>query len=707
MRVDRVWVMGLCVVGGLVGSWQAISAEPTVDLTDVIVVAARDERAALELPYSTCTLSSEELRLGRAVRTIPEALAYEPGVMVQKTGHGQGSPYIRGFTGYRNLLLIDGVRLNNSVFRDGPNQYWNTVDPYGLSRLELVRGPFSVLYGSDAIGGVVNAVTRGAEDLQSTAWSDQWNRRLYYRYASGEDSHIARAEVIGQPTENLVIGGGITAKSFGELEGGTAVGTQLKTGYDELDWDAKVQFLINDDAYVVLAHQSVAVADAWRTHKTIYGIDWEGLTVGKELRRTLDQERDLTYLQYHHQDPLQGIEMLHAGVSWHRQSEERDRLRSGERHDVQGFEVETLGAQASLMSATSIGTLTYGVDAYHDEVDSYAYKLDADGMVTSRSIQGPVADDATYDTLGVYVQDEVVLSDALVLTAGVRYEYAEADAQTVEDPINGGVMAVKGDWDNVAGSLRALYWLDEGHSCNVFGGLSQGYRAPNLSDLTRYDSARTDEIETPAPDLDAEEFLTGEIGIKAGTRTLDAQVAYFYSAIDGMIVRTPTGRQIDGDYEVTKRNAGDGYIHGVEVDAGYRFLEAYRLFLTFTWIDGEVDTYPTSSDVLVTEPIDRLMPPTGRTGLRWSRHDLWIEGAVLAAAKADKLSTRDAGDTSRIPPGGTPGYVVADLRAGWQAAPGLSLSLAIENVTDEDYRVHGSGVNEPGRNLVLACDWLF
>jgi len=93
--------------------------------------------------------------------------------------------------------------------------------------------------------------------------------------------------------------------------------------------------------------------------------------------------------------------------------------------------------------------------------------------------------------------------------------------------------------------------------------------------------------------------------------------------------------------------------------------------------------------------------------LRWSRHDLWIEGAVLAAAKADKLSTRDAGDTSRIPPGGTPGYVVADLRAGWQAAPGLSLSLAIENVTDEDYRVHGSGVNEPGRNLVLACDWLF
>jgi hemoglobin/transferrin/lactoferrin receptor protein len=703
-------MMRWCLFGALisvVGTSVGIGAEPMVDLTDVVVVAARDERAALELPYSTSTLSSDELRLERAVRTIPEALEYEPGVMVQKTGHGQGSPYIRGFTGYRNLLLIDGVRLNNSVFRDGPNQYWNTVDPYGLSRLELVRGPSSVLYGSDAIGGVVNAITRGAEDLQATPWSEQWNRRLYYRYASAEDSHIGRAEVIGKATDNLLVGAGITAKRFGDLEGGSEVGTQSHTGYDELDWDAKLQYIFSDDAYAVLAHQSVAVDDAWRTHKTIYGIDWKGLTIGSETRRTLDQERDLTYLQFHHFDLANGVDELHIGISHHLQSEERDRLRSRSRHDVQGFDVETLGVQATLKSFSPIGTLIYGADFYHDDVSSYAYKLDEEGQVTSRSIQGPVADDATYDTLGLYVQDEIAISEQLVLTLGLRYEYAEADARTVEDPVNGGVMPVAGDWDNVAGSLRALYWLDDAHRCNLFGGLSQGFRAPNLSDLTRYDSARTDEIETPAPDLDPEEFLTGEIGIKAGTRTVDAQLAYFYTSIDGMIVRTPTGRQIDGDYEVTKRNAGDGYIHGVELDAGYRFLEAYRFFITFTWIDGEVDTYPTSADVMVTEPIDRLMPPTGRTGLRWSRHDLWLEGSLVAAAKADKLSTRDAGDTSRIPPGGTPGYVVVDLRAGWQAAPGLSLSLAIENLTDEDYRVHGSGLNEPGRNLVLACDWLF
>ena len=504
MGVGRVWVVGLCVVlGGLVAPGSGMGAEQ-VELTDLVVVAARDERAALELPYSVSALSAEELRLERSVRTIPEALKYEPGVMVQKTGHGQGSPYIRGFTGYRNLLLIDGIRLNNSVFRDGPNQYWNTVDPYGLSRLELVRGPAAVLYGSDAVGGAVNAVTRGVEDMQTTPWSERWNRRLYYRYASAEDSHIGRAEVLGQASEKLSVGAGITAKRFGELEGGSAVGPQSKTGYDELDWDVKLQYLFNDDSYAVLAHQNVDIDDAWRTHKTVYGIDWEGLTVGKELRRALDQDRELTYLQFHHLAPVGGVDEVHLTLSRHLQSEERDRVRTGGRHDVQGFDVETLGALASLKSVSSIGTLIYGVDFYHDEVDSYAYKLDEAGEVSSRAQQGPVGDDATYDTLGIYVQDEISVGAALVLTVGMRYEYAEADAQTVTDPVDGGVMAVEGDWDNLAGSLRALYWLDEAHGWNLFAGLSQGFRAPNLSDLTRYDSARTDEIETPAPGLSPE-----------------------------------------------------------------------------------------------------------------------------------------------------------------------------------------------------------
>ena len=102
------------------------------------------------------------------------------------------------------------------------------------------------------------------------------------------------------------------------------------------------------------------------------------------------------------------------------------------------------------------------------------------------------------------------------------------------------------------------------------------------------------------------------------------------------------------------------------------------------------------------------MPPTGRLGVRYDvTKKIWVEASCVAAAKADKLSTRDEADTSRIPPGGTPGYVVYDLRAGWDITQDLSVSVAVENVGDEDYRVHGSGINEPGRNFVLAADVTF
>ena len=133
------WIVSV-VLGML--AYVANGAESTNDVAEgelptVVVTATRDERALKDAPYSASIIPAEELRIDKAVRTVPESLQDEPGTMVQKTAHGQGSPYIRGFTSQRNLFMIDGVRLNNSVFREGPNQYWNTVDALGLNRIEL------------------------------------------------------------------------------------------------------------------------------------------------------------------------------------------------------------------------------------------------------------------------------------------------------------------------------------------------------------------------------------------------------------------------------------------------------------------------------------------------------------------------------------------------------------------------------------------
>jgi len=675
----------------------------TLRFDPIVITATRREQPLFDVPASANVVSEEDI-FEASYRTLPEALRDVPSVMVQKTAHGQGSPFIRGFTGFRTLLLIDGIRLNNSVFRDGPNQYWNTVDPHSIERLEVIKGPSSVLYGSDAIGGTVNAITKGPNTYGE---GTNFGGRGSYRVSSAERSHIFRGEF--SATVNMDFGAyaGGTYKQFGELEAGS--GRKPKTGYEELDGDIKLEYFFNEDTRIVLAHQTVDLDDAWRTHRTIVAESFEGTTIGSDRRRVLDQNRDLTYAQLHAENIDSLVDTVRVSLSFQSQQEQRDRVRGDGRRDIQGFDADTYGLWAQFETPSDIGRWTYGVEYYRDDVSSFRRDFAADGTLTAERIQGPVADDATYDLLGVYVQNDIPVNDQLNLILGGRYTYANADADAVQDPDTGDRISVEESYDTLVGSARFVYYLDEAEHWNIFGGVSQGFRAPNLSDLTRLDTARTNEIETPSPGLDPEEFIAYEIGAKARYDTASAQASYWYTDISDMIIRQPTGAVIAGNNEVTKRNAGDGYIHGVELQGRWRFHDNFTAFGSFTWMDGEVDTFPTSAPMSVREPISRLMPMTGQVGLRWDapEDDVWVEGVLTLADEQDDLSTRDMADTSRIPPGGTPGYGVLSLRSGWRVNDNLTLTAVIDNITDEDYRVHGSGINEPGINFIFGVEYRF
>jgi hemoglobin/transferrin/lactoferrin receptor protein len=657
-------------------------------------------------PWTVRRLDAESVTTSAGVRTTPDALRGIPSAMVQKTGYGQGSPFLRGFTGFRTLCLIEGVRLNNSVFRDGPNQYWNTVDALSVADYELVMGPASVLYGSDAIGGVLNALTVEPPDYADTA---VWDRRLFYRAASADESHVGRIQVGGRPTRSLGFVGGISLKDFGDLEGGRDVGKQPHTGYGEMDFDARMDWYLGERSRLTLAHQSVDQDDAWRTHRTIHGIEWEGLTRGDDKVHTYDQHRDLTYLRCRSESPgfVDGVD---ATVSRHVQTEDLYRVRKDDKRDRQGFDVETWGASVQLTSRTRAGEWVYGAEYYRDGVDSYSHKYKADGSFDKAEVQGPVADDASYDTIGAYAQDTARLLDGnLDVTVGGRYTFARADADKVKDPITGGVTSLSDDWNALSASLRLLHPLTPDRRHVVFAGVSQGFRAPNLSDLTRLDIARSGELETPSPGLDPEDYVAYEAGLKCRTERIRSQLSYYYTAVDNMIVRTPTGRTIDTNTEVAKRNSGAGYVQGVELATRCRFSDRWSSWLNAAWMDGEMDAYPTSADEKRRDYISRLMPPTAQIGVRWQTPAgrFWTEVVGDAAAKADKLSADDKRDTQRIPPGGTPGYAVCAIRGGARIAGVADLSLSVENVFDEDYRIHGSGVNEPGRNVIAAVNGRF
>jgi hemoglobin/transferrin/lactoferrin receptor protein len=174
-----------------------------------------------------------------------------------------------------------------------------------------------------------------------------------------------------------------------------------------------------------------------------------------------------------------------------------------------------------------------------------------------------------------------------------------------------------------------------------------------------------------------------------------------------VIIRTPTGRTISGQREVTKTNAAESSVNGIEWQLSYLAMDRLTLYTDGMWIDGWQESFPVATSTeTVKEPIDLLMPTTWHLGARLVLPDprMQVDLMVEHASEQDQLSSRDIADTQRIPPGGTPAYTTLNLRSDWRMRDGVTLSLAFDNITDEDYRIHGSGVNEPGRNLVASVN---
>lgn len=668
----------------------------------IVVTASRQPKEINSVPNVVHRIGVGEKIEQESIRTTPGIIDGLPSVLFQKTSYGQGSPFLRGFTGFRTLFLIDGIKLNNSVFREGPNQYWNTVDQYSISTGELVMGAGSVLYGSDAVGGTFNVLSL-VPSFPSEVPS--WNSKLHYRYSTAEDSNIGRIQAGLSPLKELSFIGGVTVKDFGDLEGGKKVGRQPHTGYDETDYDFRADYHPNENSLLTFCLQNLEQDDVWRTHRTIYGITWKGLSRGDDKVHSFDQRRNLSYIKYKTDIESGLFDGLEVSLSHHAQEEDLYRKKKDDKIELQGFDVETWGTSVKLSSDSMIGSIVCGVDYYRDNVDSYLEKYRSDGFLEKFEIQGPVADDSTYESAGIYLEDTISVKDGLFdIVPGMRYDYSRADAEKVKNPLDGKQFSLVDDWNVVAGSLRVLVPLSANRDHVIFAGVAQGFRAPNLSDLTRYDIARSGELEVPSPDLKPEKYLSSEIGMKSRFSDLKLKACAYHTIIDEMIIRVPTGDKA-GDYlEVIKKNSGEGYIDGAEIMAEYSLSKMFSVSAALSTMYGEIDTYPSSKAEMQRDYISRLMPSTAKYTARLQQplRRWWLEFQVVSADKADKLSADDKRDTQRIPAGGTPAYTVCHLKGGMIIRSDVVISASVENIFDKDYRIHGSGVNEAGRNFIVA-----
>jgi hemoglobin/transferrin/lactoferrin receptor protein len=699
-RTHLLWVLLTLLCTGApaaqnVGGLADLSLSQLADMP--IVSAARHEQSRSGSPRAVSVITAEEIRR-RNFRNVPDAVGTIAGVYLQQTNYGGGSPIIRGMVGNRILLMLDGVRLNNGTFRLGPNQYLNFIDINQVDRIEVVRGAGSVLYGSDAFGGIINIITKAAPDPRAGAELTGFTR---VRFATADASGAGRAQVAGAHGRVGFLAG-FTHEQFGDLKAGGGRGVQPFTGYGHTSGDLRVRFAVGGSGTLTAGVSRLELHDVPRTDILAAGSELQHLWTG--------QGRDHLYMQYEQSDVGPLLNAVQFTLSYARPFESLNRiLRSApamqRRHSDLVHMLEA-GVQITTLAGPR-HVFTWGATATNDVIRSSRFDVDL-GTGSAVRKSGNYFDNSRFAGTGLYVQDEVRLSERLDAVVGARYDRFRIRADG-SDPAFGS-LALRSSPAAVTGSGHVLYKLTR--TLSAIAGVSQGFRAPNLDDATILGGIET-RYEIPNAELRPERSWNTEYGVRAQARKGTFSLVAFRDAYRDLIDRAPAtlnglafvdrnGNGVRDEREEAvfqRRNISRARVHGLEFESILNLGQAWTWTHSTTWTVG--------SDAGRDVPLTRIPPLNGASRLTWqSGRTWWLEGALVAAAAQRRLAPGDKTDI-RIGPGGTAGYGVVHVRAGLRRTALAGLSVAVENAGNRRYRFHGSGIDRPGINLVVGWSRYF
>ena len=643
---------------------------PSQVLNEVVVTANRYGSVIMKTPEPIRVLGTRTVERSQ-LRSAPEALSLSPGVFVQKTNHGGGSPFLRGLTGNQTLLLIDGIRLSNAASRYGPNQYFNTIDVFSLEKIEVLRGSGSVQYGSDAIGGTIQTFSLDAV----TSDKPVWGSTLISRFATQGMEQSVRAGISYSGTKTA-LRGGVTWRNFGDITGGDTTGKQSPTGYRELDFDLKGKIVLDKSTSVTMAFQRVHQSDVPVYHK----IALENYAINK-----MDpQKRELGYIKLNRKigeglfksavitGSLQNFTevrvMQKNGSSVVRT--ETDKVRSA------GFSAEV---QASAPNGWSSNN---GLEIYNDLVKSS--RTDNDQQTGSGiSKRGLYPDGSSMTSMAVFSVHTLDITE-WTISAGGRFNSYIID---VPDESAGNTKITP---SALVGNVAVMRKL--GTRSNLFVSANTGFRAPNIDDLGTLGIVDF-RYETPNMDLKPEHSLQLQLGYKFRGEKLNGEAYIYRNELYDLIVRNKIpGDTIEGYQVYMKENIERAYIQGFETAWDYELMSSLSLSGSLTYTYGQ--------NITKNEPVRRIPPLFGRLAVDYALRKLWISLEWQAAGKQARLAAGDR-DDNRIPKGGTPGWNIFNLSARYEMNH-ISAGLTFLNLFDKDYRYHGSGINGYGRSALVT-----
>ena len=651
-------------------SAQKSDSTKTELLEEVIVSSQRISEKNLKTAASITVLSSKNLR-NNQVRTTPEALMNVTGVFVQKSSHGAGSTFVRGLTGNQTLILIDGIRLNNSTFRYGPNQYLNTIDPFSLDRIEVLRGSGSVAYGSDALGGTVQLFTSNPEFTSKSTF----NANALTRFASSDMEKTFHSD-FAFGSKNVALKTGLSIRDFGDIVGGDTTGRQSPSGYKELAFDFKGKFKISENWETTISHQSVQQKNI----PLFYRIKLENFAINE----FNPQKRGLSYFQINGKTDKELLKSISLTASLQNTFEQRNSRRNGS--DVLRIEtdkVETLGLTFNLISSISNGwTASSGLEFYQDIINSSRIDQNSKTNLTTKS-RGLYPDNSKFQSYAIYSLHQIQKGNWQLNFGGRLNGF---NIKITDDNLG----TVKVEPKALVGNLALAYGISKNSS--LYATYSTGFRSPNIDDMGTLGIVDF-RYELPTYNLKPEKSYNFELGYKLRKERFATSLAIFNTNLEDLITRIKVeNQQINAINVYRKENVEKAFIRGFEAEIEYLISNPLKVF-------GNV-SYTFGDNITKNEPIRRIPPVNGKFGIEYRKNNFFVRPEIWFASAQTRLAQGDKDDI-RIGKEGTKGWMTTNIFSGFDKKH-YSINLSLQNLFNTDYRTHGSGINGFGRSAWIT-----
>lgn len=702
--------------------------ETTISLGNVVVSSNRWEENKSEVPNTIEVITPRDVDFQNP-QTTADMLGMSSNVFIQKSQLGGGSPMIRGFSTNRLLIVVDGVRMNTAIFRSGNLQNVISLDANSLSNTEVIFGPGSVIYGSDAIAGVMNfhtlspRLSLGEEvALNASAMgrfsSADLEKTGHLHFNIGLNKWGFLTSVTYSDFDNLVMGSNgpddyLRPTYQTRINGKDSVVVnpdpkeQVESGYDQINFMQKILFSpVNEWEFEYAFHYSTT-SDYSRYDRllrprgnTLRSAEWyygpqkwimNNLMITNYSGNSIYNLSKLI-VAYQHFEESRHDRNLNAA----------DRTNNTEK--VNAFS----GNLDLIKDISETSNLYYGIEVVLNKVESTG---NSENIITGEISPGPsrYPDGSTWNSYGAYLTYKNKFSPQYIFQAGLRYNYVTLDAEfdttfypfpfTTAEQRNGALTGNAG-----------LVWHPT-YDWQINLNLASGFRAPNIDDMGKVFDSEPGSVVVPNPDLKPEYSYNTELSlIKIFQDVAEFDITGYYTYLDNALVRrdyTLNGMDsIIYNGEMSKvqaiQNAAYAHIWGVELAIDLNFAEHFNLRSSFNYQKGKEE-----DDAGDVTPLRHAAPWFGKTEFIFRMNRLEanlyavyngeIKNEDMAPSEIEKdyLYAKDANGNPY-----QPSWYTLNLKLSYQLLDNFEVYLGLENITDQRYRPYSSGISAAGRNFI-------